>query len=188
MEELLIVRQFIDNAVEVTKLISELEFIYDAPGEFEEHKRYIFKNDTYSLFLTEFTNRIYDNISKRTGCDIIEQSSLTESLLINKYEGHEECSWHRDFDEPWFNDANIKAIRFILTLGPDKIFKISNKSQEITTYTLSSGDVVILGEGFDELYQHSVPTHNDDKLRYTYMLTLGIKANEVKQAFENLKQ
>ena len=110
------------------------------------------------------------------------------SILINRYEGVNECKWHRDFDEGQYcHEKGDLAIRVILTLGPDKIFKIRNlQTQEITEYLISSGDCVIFSENFDECFEHCVPPHDDGKVRYSFMITFEMPREDCPGLFEQL--
>ncbi len=185
MNEFVVIRNFVLNTEEITNLTSALPFVYDSDN-FKVHKRYLGCDDDRPEFLINLVTNICINLYKRTMVWFKYGEDEEDTVMINKYEEHEMCGWHRDYNRPWCMGEN-KAIRIILTLGPDKIFKIkNNKSGEVTEYLLHSGDVVIIGEHFDELYEHSVPAHNDGKTRYTFMITFETSPKNNDTFFKNI--
>jgi alkylated DNA repair dioxygenase AlkB len=184
MDQFILIRQALDTNQLVEQFSDNLTYEYDDPGVFEEHKRH-----TGSDRSPEFIKLIYRKLYMMIIGKELDRNMSYDHILVNKYESNEGCGWHQDFaDEPWCMNDNETPVRAILTIGSDKEFYIKNIStQEITKFYLKSGDMIVIGEEFDKLYEHSVPVHNDGKIRYTFMVTYNVLKSNVDDIFNRLQ-
>lgn len=172
--------------------IKSLPFEYDAPDEFTEHKRYcINKNNLqHPKFIENIALYICNilNIMSNSKLFVFDES-LLNSILINRYEKGESCGWHQDFDdEQWCSSDKNHAVRIVLPIGPSKIFQIRDiETKTIKDILMQSGDVVIISESFDKLYEHGMPIPNDNEIRYTFMMTFEIRKEYIPSIFSILK-
>lgn len=184
MDQFILIRQALDTNQLIEQFASGLTYEYDDPGLFEEHKRH-----TGSDRSSEFIKLIYRKLYMMIIGKELDRNAPYKYILVNKYDSNEGCGWHQDFaDEPWCMNDNETPVRAILTIGPDKEFQIRNiETQEITKFDLKSGDMIVISEEFDKLYEHSVPVHNDGKTRYTFMATYNILKSKVDDTFNRLR-
>jgi alkylated DNA repair dioxygenase AlkB len=181
MNEIVVLRKIVPEDLIDIEEFSELPFSYDGE-EFKEHMRYPNERTKLPNFLLRLSFWIYEKFFK-------DYSDLDrDSVLINKYEGDEGCSWHRDYnDESYSMKKNCKAVRLALTIGPDKIFSLRDiETKEIASINLSHGDCVIMSENFDEFFEHSVPACNDGQKRYTFMITFEVNEHKIRELFQGL--
>lgn len=98
------------------------------------------------------------------------------SVPLNRYrDGNDSVSWHAD-DEAEMDSQHPMAS---VSLGACRKFLIrANDTQEIQTFLLSSGSLLIMPAGFQQSYQHSLPkmkTPIRERINLTFrrMLLLG---------------
>lgn len=184
MDEIVFFKGLIPKSLIKVEDFSTLPYQYEPDEEnFKEHMRYPIEKVQLPDFILDLERWIYEILFK----DYSDREK--DNILVNKYQGNEGCNWHQDYDEPWSNKIDQKAARLVLTIGPDKIFKVRNiKTREVQEILLSHGDCVIMSENFDQYFEHSVPISNDGQVRYTFMITFGVHEDRIKSLFEKLSK
>lgn len=81
--------------------------------------------------------------------------------LANLYEdGRASISYHQD-DE---TDMDLNAPIVVLSLGADRQFQFKNiETSEVTTLTISNGDILIMKPGCQEKFLHGIPKEKNVK-------------------------
>lgn len=175
------------------ELISELPFGCDDPREFIGHERYPTNRAAIPHWLTKVVNNLAKSIESTLGVNIYTDSNSTHAdwLLINRYVKGDECSWHQDFhvdderDEFFLDQPHLTPCRVVISLGPSKVFQtLSRKGIDgVRSHEMSHLDAVFITTSFDKDNVHQVEQSSleDDQIRYTFMLTFGIKVKDLEE-------
>jgi alkylated DNA repair dioxygenase AlkB len=97
----------------------------------------------------EWTDEILSwktKVEKQTGY-------IFNSLLCNYYrDGKDSVSWHSD------DEKGLTGVIASLSFGDTRTFQIKNKAtKKIESIELRGGDLIVMGERFQEKYLHQVP-------------------------------
>ncbi len=97
--------------------------------------------------------------------------SQMNSVLINYYRnGKDTIGWHSDD----LTQIGIDPVISSLSLGETRTFKFKHKiSNEIISYQINSGDLLIMFGSCQELWQHSVPAESNklERINLTFRNT-----------------
>lgn len=191
MEGFIYLPSFI-NTAPILPSIKALPYGYDAVDEFNEHQRYwTERHEVIPDFIQKLTLVIcnYLNVLS-SSTSFVYDERLMRFILINRYEKGEGCSWHQDFDDERFCDSTSDwAVRFILHIGPDKIFQIRDlQTKTVQDIKLKSGDAMLMSEPFDQEYEHNMPIPGDDLIRYTFMTTFEIPKTDLARVFLTIRR
>lgn len=92
--------------------------------------------------------RIADDLAERLGVEF-------DSVLCNLYrDGSDSVGWHADDESAFGSDPVIASLSFG---GTRRFLLRRNADGAKTTFELADGTLLVMGEGVQQSYQHSVP-------------------------------